>query len=80
MFKKDPLQIIPFKTYGTSSHLYFRGRALEDENIDLESEGLLKVFLNSWKRFETDEIRHAELVIRLSNELELMKNKKRVDP
>lgn len=70
MFKKDPLQIIPFKTYGTSSHLYFRGRALEDENINLESKGLLSVFFNSWKRFETDEIRHAELIIKLSNGLE----------
>ena len=67
MFKKDPLQIIPFRTYGRSSHLYLRGRALEDEDIDLESKGLLKVFLNSWKRFETDEVRYAKLIIKLSN-------------
>ncbi|MEJ2163071.1 MAG: DUF2183 domain-containing protein [Robiginitalea sp.] len=63
--KKDPLQIIGFQTYGTSEHLYARGRALEDEVIDLAHKGTLKLFLNSWKRFETDEIRHAPLRLHL---------------
>ena len=68
MFKKDPLQIIVFQTYGTRTHLYLRGRALEDEDIDLEKKGVLKVFINSWKRFETDEIRYADLILKLPNE------------
>ena len=68
MFKKDPLQIIVFQTYGTRTHLYLRGRALEDEDIDLEKKGILKVFINSWKRFETDEIRYADLILKLPNE------------
>lgn len=58
---KDPLQIIGFQTYGTRDHLYARGRALEDDVIDLGQRGLLKLFINSWKRFETDEVRHAPL-------------------
>ena len=33
---KDKLQIIGFQGYGTDSHFYARGRALEDEQIDLE--------------------------------------------
>ena len=37
IFTRDPLQIIPFKTYGTKSHLYIKGRALEDEKINLEA-------------------------------------------
>lgn len=67
-FKKDPLQIIPFKTYGTAAHLYLRGRALEDEDIDLEHKGWFNLMLNSWKRFETDEIRNAPVSLKLSDE------------
>ncbi len=67
MFKKDPLQIITFQSYGTDSHFYMRGRALEDETIDLEQKGLLGLLINSWKRFETDEIKHTELKLVLPN-------------
>ena len=67
MFKKDPLQIIAFQTYGTSNHFYMRGRALEDETIDLEQKGLFSLFINSWKRFESDEIKYTELKITLPN-------------
>ena len=67
MFKKDPLQIVIFQSYGTDSHFYMRGRALEDETIDLEQKGLFGLFINSWKRFETDEIKHTELKITLPN-------------
>ncbi|WP_040248128.1 App1 family protein [Psychroserpens mesophilus] len=64
-FKKDPLQIVIFQSYGTDTHFYMRGRALEDETINLEQKGLLGLFINSWKRFETDEIKHTELKISL---------------
>ena len=67
MFKKDPLQIIPFNTYGTKSHLYLRGRALEDEDIDLNKKGWFNLLVNSWKRFETDEIRRTPLSVLISN-------------
>ncbi|GAA4933127.1 DUF2183 domain-containing protein [Algibacter agarivorans] len=68
MFKKDPLQIIAFQTYGTPNHVYLRGRAIEDESIDLEQKGKFKLLLNAWKRFETDEIKNTELIIRLGND------------
>jgi len=65
--KKDPLQIVIFKSYGTDTHFYMRGRALEDESINLEQKGLFGLFINSWKRFETDEIKHTALKIILPN-------------
>ncbi|WP_422105958.1 App1 family protein [Winogradskyella sp.] len=68
MFKKDPLQIIPFDSYGTASHLYLKGRALEDEGIDLNKKSWVSLFINSWKRFETDEIRNTPLSIKLPND------------
>jgi phosphatidate phosphatase APP1 len=63
--KKDPLQIVAFRTYGTPDHLYVRGRALEDETIDLAKKGPLQLLANSWRRFETDEIRHTPLRLHL---------------
>jgi len=66
-FKKDPLQLITFQSYGTNNHLYVRGRALEDETIDLEQKGLLGLLLNSWKRFESDEIKHTSIKLKLPN-------------
>ncbi|WP_242130691.1 App1 family protein [Aestuariivivens marinum] len=67
MFKKDPLQIIVFQTYGTSNHVYLRGRAIEDENINLEEKGAFKLLFNAWKRFETDEIKNSKIRIRLGD-------------
>lgn len=67
LFKKDPLQVIVFQSYGTASHLYVRGRALEDESIDLEGKHPLKLLINAYKRFETDEIAQATLLLKLPN-------------
>lgn len=64
-FKKDPLQIITFQSYGRSDHFYIRGRALEDENIDLSKRGFLSLLRNTWKRFEADEIPNTRLKIHL---------------
>lgn len=69
--KKDPLQIVAFRTYGTKDHLYLRGRALEDETIDLAQKGTLQLLLNSWRRFETDEIRQASLRLHLPDKRSL---------
>ncbi|WAC01504.1 DUF2183 domain-containing protein [Lacinutrix neustonica] len=67
MFKKDPLQIIAFQSYGTNTHFYAGGRALEDESIDLESQKILHLAINAWKRFEADEIANVAIKIKLPN-------------
>lgn len=63
--KKDKLQIIAFQSYGTDNHFYARGRALEDEEIDLSQKGFLNLLWNTYKRFETDEIRNTSVTLRL---------------
>ncbi len=65
LFKKDPLQIITFRSYGTSNHLYVKGRTLEDENIDLSKKGFFHLLWNTYKRFKTDLIKNAPLVLKL---------------
>lgn len=59
--KKDKLQIIAFQTYGTQSHFYARGRALEDEEIDLADKGWFRLLINTYKRFDTDEVGHTTI-------------------
>lgn len=66
-FKKDPLQIIVFQSYGTNSHLYIRGRAIEDESIDLEGKHPIRLLINAYKRFESDEIKNTLLLLKLPN-------------
>ncbi|AUC83868.1 hypothetical protein CW731_00560 [Polaribacter sp. ALD11] len=66
-FKKDPLQIIIFQSYGRDNHFYVRGRALQDENINLERKNIFSLLINSWKRFESDEVKNTSLTITLSN-------------
>ncbi|HDZ14736.1 hypothetical protein LCGC14_1557840 [marine sediment metagenome] len=61
--KKDKLQIIAFQSYGTDGHFYARGRALEDEEIDLSKKGFFNLLWNSFKRFETDEIRNTSITV-----------------
>ncbi|GEQ85483.1 hypothetical protein ULMS_09910 [Patiriisocius marinistellae] len=67
LFKKDPLQIIAFQTYGTKTHLYIKGRAIEDEAIDLTKRSLFSLLINTYKRFETDEIKHTKLRVTLAD-------------
>lgn len=67
IFKKDPLQITVFSGYGTNSHFYARGRALEDESINLEANNTWQLIVNSWKRFAIDEIKHVGLDLKLPN-------------
>ncbi|CAM3274142.1 App1 family protein [Aequorivita lipolytica] len=65
MFKKDPIQIITFRSYGTPNHLYVKGRALEDENIDLSKKGFFNLLWNTYKRFKTDLVKNEPLVLKL---------------
>jgi phosphatidate phosphatase APP1 len=65
--KKDPLQIIAFQGYGTNTHFYARGRALEDESIDLDEQHIWHLIVNTWKRFETDEIKNVGVNVQLPN-------------
>ena len=67
LFKKDPVQIIAFQSYGTDTHFYLRGRALQDESIDLEEQGFFSVLVNSWKRLESDKLKHVGITIQLPN-------------
>jgi len=56
----DPLIIIPYRGYANSKRIYLKGRVLEDENIFKgKTDSQIQNIINSFKRFETDEIPNA---------------------
>jgi len=63
----DPIQIDGYQSYGTATHLYVIGRALEDEGVNLEKTGFLSAFKNAYKQFKSDELRHTKLRVTLPN-------------
>lgn len=60
-----PLQIVSYRTYGNRNRLYVKGRVLENINLNTSAsdDTIFQNILNMYKRFETDEVRNAELKI-----------------
>ena len=53
-----PLQIVAYRSYGTASALYIKGRVLQDKKIaaPTDKDTVLSNLLNMYKRFESDEV------------------------
>jgi phosphatidate phosphatase APP1 len=62
-----PVQVVPYRTYGTPGRVYVRGRVLEDKKITAANENhhLFHNLLNMYKRFESDEVPGAILRLQL---------------
>jgi len=61
--------IIPYRGYANSKRIYLRGRVLEDENIFKgKTDSQIQNIINSFKRFETDEIPNANVRITCNNQ------------
>lgn len=61
---EDPLLILPYRGYANENNLWMKGRVLEDENVfQGKSNSQIRNLLESFKRFETDEV--ADAIIRL---------------
>lgn len=66
---EDPkIRIASYRSYGTRSHLYMLGRALDDDELKIrEEQSLLDTLKNTWKQFDTDEIAGAGILLHLPN-------------
>lgn len=66
----DPVQILPYRSYGTPRRIYIKGRVLEDKRIAAagDKDTIWNNLLNMYKRFESDEVRGARLRVQLPNE------------
>jgi phosphatidate phosphatase APP1 len=68
--KIDPLQIVPYRTYGTNNRLYIKGRVLEENPVKKSSavDSIWMNLLSMYQRFESDEIPGAKLKITIAEE------------
>jgi phosphatidate phosphatase APP1 len=66
----EPIQIVPYRTYGTARRIYIKGRVLEDKGITSagDKDTILHNLLNMYKRFESDEVSGAVLKVSLPDE------------
>ncbi|SHK44544.1 App1 family protein [Hymenobacter psychrotolerans] len=61
-----PLQLLPYRSYGTPTRLYVKGRLLTDKGITEPdaSDSRLHNLLNMYRRFDSNEIGGAQLLVR----------------
>jgi phosphatidate phosphatase APP1 len=66
----DPIQIIPYRSYGTPRRVYIKGRVVEDKGIAVagDKDTIWNNLLNMYKRFESDEVPSARLKAQLPGE------------
>ncbi len=66
----DPVQIIPYRTYGTPRRIYIKGRVLENKGIAAagDDDTVWNNLLNMYKRFESDEVPGAVVKATLADE------------
>ncbi|MBB6610112.1 DUF2183 domain-containing protein [Pontibacter sp. Tf4] len=66
----QPLQIVPYRSYGTPNRLYVKGRVLKDKGIrhSEENDTLWENIMNMYRRFETDEVPNARVQLCLNNQ------------
>jgi phosphatidate phosphatase APP1 len=70
----DPVQIVPYRSYGTVNRLYLKGRVLEDKQIAAsgDKDTILNNLGNMYKRFESDEVPNAVLNVRFQDQVHQM--------
>lgn len=65
----DPLQIVVYRSYGTTNRLYIKGRVLEDKGITAsDQDSIWKNLLTMYQRFESDEVPGAVLNVKFQNQ------------
>ncbi len=62
----DPIQIVPYRSYGTTNRLFIKGRVLQDKLLKASTsrDSILTNLVNMYKRFESDEVPHAVIRIK----------------
>ena len=68
----DNVLITPYRSYGTANHLYVLGRALDDVPLKIvEDQGFLRTIRNTFRQFNTYEIKKAEIDLEIPGLIKL---------
>jgi phosphatidate phosphatase APP1 len=75
IFKKDPVIVLPYGGFISNTRIVAHARILEDEGIEhSENDGFFKNLYNSYKRFETDEIENAKVIVSWGDEERVLRS------
>jgi len=68
-----PVRIVPYRSYGTATNLYLRGRVLHNAALRAATDGDsgLRNLVNMYRRFESDEVRGATVEVTLPDDTTL---------
>jgi phosphatidate phosphatase APP1 len=63
---RNPIIILPYRGYGRADQLYLKGRVLEERDIAAagDNDTIWDNLVNMYKRFKSNEIPHARLLVR----------------
>jgi len=68
----DQVYILPYRSYGTYSHLYIKGRVLDNEPLHIvKDQSIWKTIKNTWKQFDSFEIPDAEMQLILRDKVNI---------
>lgn len=66
---KPEIKLAAYYSYGTHSHLYLLGRALDDDKLKMnEDQSVFTTLKNTYKQFDSYEIAGAEIALKLPND------------
>lgn len=66
---KPEIKLAAYYSYGTHSHLYLLGRALDDDKLEMvEDQSFFRTLKNTYKQFDSQEISGAEVALKLPND------------
>ncbi|WP_324721622.1 App1 family protein [Salinimicrobium sp. HB62] len=65
---KPEVKLATYRSYGTASHLYLLGRAIDDDKLKMhEDQSFFRTLSNTYKQFDSYEIANAEIALELPN-------------
>ena len=65
---KPEVKLATYRSYGTASHLYLLGRAIDDDKLKMhEDQSFFRTLANTYKQFDSYEIAGAEVALQLPN-------------
>ena len=68
----DQVYVVPYRSYGTYSHLYVKGRVLDNEPLKiLKDQSLYRTLKNTWKQFDSFEIPDAKMELVIPDKVNL---------
>ncbi|MDT0641498.1 DUF2183 domain-containing protein [Zunongwangia sp. F363] len=68
----DQVLLVPYRSYGTYSRLYVKGRALDNEPLNIvQEQSTFRTIKNTWKQFDSFEIPDAKIELVLPGKVKL---------